>query len=209
MSRNLRSSFYGTPTSSGSYTVPDATIFNYVMCGELDRLRTHKNSLNTCRDYLGNNLLHTAVLCKNPQVIEYLLDAGISPHTKNKHGETPWDYVLKSQNKTIIGLFADTENPFREKNEKLITEVDSLKRQKTILAEDLGLSKQSVIILKRNCEKLKMENTESKRSLKRKRDEYGDLEEGNRELKKRNVELEDSNARLRNSISNLIKANRK
>ncbi|WP_416208194.1 ankyrin repeat domain-containing protein [Halomonas sp.] len=41
----------------------------------------------------GTVLMTAALFNRNPEVIEYLLDAGAEPGREDVHGNTAWDYV--------------------------------------------------------------------------------------------------------------------
>ena len=51
----------------------------------------------TARTNSGLTLLHLAVLVDNVAIVETLLDAGADPFAEDSRGETPWDYIQRSE----------------------------------------------------------------------------------------------------------------
>lgn len=190
-------------TPIGTHTITsDTLVIKHVADGDLDELVLYRSSYKLPRDYSGNSLLHIAVLNERTNVVKYLLDADVSPHTKNKQGKTAWDLALRSQNKEIVKLFSDTENQFRKINDDLEKEIYQHKNNKRIITGELHSVKQENIILRRNNQMLKNNYTELKSDYKRKRDDCDNLGAENKRLKATCINLQ-------NSVSNLCKANRK
>ncbi|NBF39246.1 MAG: ankryin, partial [Spirochaetes bacterium] len=52
----------------------------------------------------GTVLMTAALFNRNPEVIEYLLDAGAEPGHEDVHGNTAWDYV--QMNRQLAGTEA-------------------------------------------------------------------------------------------------------
>jgi len=62
-----------------------------------------KNPLNA-QDSLGNTALHYACLQQDQHIFNALIENDASLFIRNKEGQYPLDFVLKSQNKTMIEI---------------------------------------------------------------------------------------------------------
>ena len=53
----------------------------------------------------GRSLLHYAALGGNPACVAILLDRGLGPSTRDKHGRTPLDLATEVRKKGRFGAF--------------------------------------------------------------------------------------------------------
>jgi len=87
--------------------------------GEIDYLGypiNDDNSINV------NNYLHFAIYCKNYSMVKALLDAGFSPDSKIKSGQSALDLANETADKTMINLLKTKQLPVKLDNWYNLTE---------------------------------------------------------------------------------------
>lgn len=134
--------------------------FRDVRNGDLNNLKLYitPQNVNNVIDRRGNNLMQQALLFEDVNIVKFLLGLNINLHHLNSDRKSSWDMALRTQNITIIRVFTDHENAFKEQNNRLIIANDNLRDQvDKYKTENTDLNTQ-VVILKNNNKRLRDDN---------------------------------------------------
>lgn len=165
--------------------INNSEAFRAVINGDLSRLRKDvtSNNVNNFVDVKGNNLLHSAVMVEEVEIIKFLLLNKININKNNFSGKSPWDMAMRTQNRNIIQLFTDHENPHIESNRVLTVENINLRdRVETAKTENVILRRNNLHLREEN-DVLQSDNKNLKLSVKNLREENEVLQTDNKKLK--------------------------
>ena len=197
--------FFTSAFSSTLYSNPEHVV-EYVINKNLQAVKNYDGIFKYVRDSQKNNLLHLATLNEDIEMIKYLISQGVEKNHLNRFNQTPYDYAIKTHNKTIINLLSSentTEyNNLKAENQKLQTQKDTIKiENQTLAAENKNL--------KRSNESLNNEVVSLKSKNKRLREENTMLSADLQAYKMENEELVQANKKLKVSVDSLTDAMRK
>lgn len=186
----------------------NSKLFEFTVKGEYRKLESEiyrMSNLNDITDKYNNTLLHVAVLSKKYDIIQLLLDMGISIDLLNTFQQDALDVAAQLNDRKIINMLIFDKIKKTQKTQKIQALEKDNKKLKNDLADNKVqnntlLSENKMLSNKNN--KLLTEANNLNNNNKRMREEINELSEKNKELVTANKKLKKSVETMIDSLRN-------